>query len=63
MIYTGGTLSRTGSVRSFNTAYGGNQSRPHSPGADSGGYEVWYGILYSMVWYKVWYGQTALARG
>ena len=28
----GGALSRTGSVRSFNTAYGGSHSRPQSPG-------------------------------
>jgi len=34
-----GNLSRTGSVRSFNTAYGGNQSRPQSPGGYSSGYE------------------------
>jgi len=34
-----GSLSRAGSVRSFNTAYGGAQSRPQSPGGDSSGYE------------------------
>ena len=31
----GGNLSRTGSVRSFNTAYGASHSRPQSPGAQS----------------------------
>jgi len=34
-----GSLSRAGSVRSFNTAYGGAQSRPQSPGGYSSGYE------------------------
>ena len=34
------SLSRAGSVRSFNTAYGGAQSRPQSPGGYSSGYEV-----------------------
>ena len=48
LMITPETLSRAGSVRSFNTAYGGAQSRPQSPGADSSGYEVSVHIVHSV---------------